>query len=226
MSNLLCVCLQTNIPFLMNLLKQEDFLGGAVTTDFILKRPDLFKVQRGQNRAQKLLQYLGNVMVNGPCTPLATGLKPSKDAPDAPEVRIWTRLIWNVFRSRVIVLAINLSTLSERLPQVNTAVIYLSRGLGGTKSRAKTSEQSRKFKIYSLDWASGTGTEFPRSRQRLVLVKLFSVLAMTDTVFSSNFLSTVFRFLSFLLQSRITISLLEVINCFSVVFKQLYFQQC
>jgi len=91
MSNLLCVCLQTNIPFLMNLLKQEDFLGGAVTTDFILKRPDLFKVQRGQNRAQKLLQYLGNVMVNGPCTPLATGLKPSKDAPDAPEVRIWTR---------------------------------------------------------------------------------------------------------------------------------------
>lgn len=93
MSNLLCVRLQTNIPFLMNLLKQEDFLGGAVTTDFILKRPDLFKVQRGQNRAQKLLQYLGNVMVNGPCTPLATGLKPSKDAPDAPEVRFWIKLI-------------------------------------------------------------------------------------------------------------------------------------
>lgn len=226
MSNLLCVCLQTNIPFLMNLLKQEDFLGGAVTTDFILKRPDLFKVQRGQNRAQKLLQYLGNVMVNGPCTPLATGLKPSKDAPDAPEVRIWTRLIWNVYRSRVIVLAINLSTLSERLPQVNTAVIYLSRGRGGTKSRAKTSEQSRKFKIHSLDWASGTGTEFPTPRQRLLRVKLFSVLAMTDTVFSSNFLCTVFRFLSFLLQSRVTIPLLEVINCFSVIFKQLYFQQC
>lgn len=76
----------------MNLLKQEDFLGGAVTTDFILKRPDLFKVERGQNRAQKLLQYLGNVMVNGPCTPLATGLKPSKDAPDAPEVRVWITL--------------------------------------------------------------------------------------------------------------------------------------
>lgn len=78
--------LQTNIPFLINLLKEEEFLGGAVTTDFILKRPELFKVQRGQNRAQKLLQYLGNVMVNGPCTPLATGLKPSKDAPEAPEV--------------------------------------------------------------------------------------------------------------------------------------------
>lgn len=80
------VCLQTNIPFLKNVLQQEDFLGGAVTTDFILQRPELFKVERGQNRAQKLLQYLGNVMVNGPCTPLATGLKPSKDAPEPPEV--------------------------------------------------------------------------------------------------------------------------------------------
>ena len=81
--------MQTNIPFVINLLNQEDFVGGAVTTDYILKRPELFKVERGQNRAQKLLQYLGNVMVNGPCTPLATGLKPSKDAPDAPEVRVW-----------------------------------------------------------------------------------------------------------------------------------------
>ena len=79
--------LQTNIPFLTNLLKEEEFLGGAVTTDFILNKPELLKVSRGQNRAQKLLQYLGNVMVNGPCTPLATGLKPSKDAPEAPEVR-------------------------------------------------------------------------------------------------------------------------------------------
>lgn len=182
----------------MNLLKQEDFLGGAVTTDFILKRPDLFKVQRGQNRAQKLLQYLGNVMVNGPCTPLATGLKPSKDAPDAPEVRFWIKLIRKV--SRQSFLAIKLSTLSERLPQVNMTVIHLSRELGWTKSRAKTSEQSRKFKIHSLDWASGTGTG---TRQRLLLVKLFSVLALTEGVFSSNFLCTIFRFLLFQRQSRV-----------------------
>ena len=80
--------MQTNIPFLKNVLQEEDFLGGAVTTDFILKRPELFKVERGQNRAQKLLQYLGNVMVNGPCTPLATGQKPSKDAPEPPEVSV------------------------------------------------------------------------------------------------------------------------------------------
>lgn len=72
----------------MNVLKEEEFLGGVVTTDFILKRPELLKVERGQNRAQKLLQYLGNVLVNGPCTPLATGLKPSLVAPEAPEVGI------------------------------------------------------------------------------------------------------------------------------------------
>ena len=59
-----------------------------MTTDFILNHPELLKVERGQNRAQKLLQYIGNVMVNGPCTPLATGLKPAKDAPEAPEVSI------------------------------------------------------------------------------------------------------------------------------------------
>ena len=78
--------MQTNIPFVINVLNEEEFLGSAVTTDFIMNKPELLKVERGQNRAQKLLQYIGNVMVNGPCTPLATGLKPSKDAPVAPEV--------------------------------------------------------------------------------------------------------------------------------------------
>ena len=68
------------------MLNEEEFLGSAVTTDFIMNKPELLKVERGQNRAQKLLQYIGNVMVNGPCTPLATGLQPSKDAPVAPEV--------------------------------------------------------------------------------------------------------------------------------------------
>lgn len=77
---------KTNIPFIINVLKEDEFLDGAVRTDFILHRPQLFKVEWGQNRAQKLLQYLGNVMINGPCTPLATTLKPSKDAPEAPEI--------------------------------------------------------------------------------------------------------------------------------------------
>ncbi|KXJ29879.1 pyruvate carboxylase, mitochondrial [Exaiptasia diaphana] len=77
---------KTNIAFLLNVLKHDSFLDGTMTTDFIHQNPELFKVKKSQNRAQKLLQYLGNVMVNGPVTPLATGLKPSKDEPKLPEV--------------------------------------------------------------------------------------------------------------------------------------------
>lgn len=46
-------------------------------TYFIDEHPQLFQFQRSQNRAQKLLNYIGNVLVNGPSTPLATNLKPS-----------------------------------------------------------------------------------------------------------------------------------------------------
>ena len=38
-----------------------------------------------KNRAQKLLNYLGNVLVNGPLTPLATDLKPAEVHPAIPE---------------------------------------------------------------------------------------------------------------------------------------------
>jgi len=83
---IVCFIFQTNIAFLRNVLKHEDFLNGTVTTDFIHENPELFKVKKSQNRAQKLLQYLGHVMVNGPVTPLATGLKPAKEDPKIPEV--------------------------------------------------------------------------------------------------------------------------------------------
>ena len=80
------ISLQTNMPYILNLLKHKDFLEGTLTTDFIMNNPELFDVKRSQNRAQKLLQYLGNVLVNGPVTPLATGLKPSKMEPVVPDV--------------------------------------------------------------------------------------------------------------------------------------------
>lgn len=54
-----------------------DYFTGVLDTYFIDEHPQLFQFQRSQNRAQKLLNYLGNVLVNGPSTPLATGLKPS-----------------------------------------------------------------------------------------------------------------------------------------------------
>lgn len=67
-------------------MRHPEFIDGFVNTDFIHKNPELFNVYVSQNRAQKLLHYLGHVMVNGPVTPLSTGMKPAKVKPKIPEV--------------------------------------------------------------------------------------------------------------------------------------------
>lgn len=77
---------KTNIPFLLNVLENQKFLNGVLDTYFIDEHPQLFHFQRSQNRAQKLLNYLGEVLVNGPMTPLATKLKPAEIHPHVPTV--------------------------------------------------------------------------------------------------------------------------------------------
>ncbi|XP_037945237.1 pyruvate carboxylase, mitochondrial-like isoform X1 [Teleopsis dalmanni] len=77
---------KTNIPFLLNVLENQKFLHGVLDTYFIDEHPQLFKFRHSQNRAQKLLNYIGEVLVNGPQTPLATGLKPADVTPHVPEV--------------------------------------------------------------------------------------------------------------------------------------------
>jgi pyruvate carboxylase len=56
---------KTNIPFLLNLLQHPTFLEGRCTTRFIDQTPELFQLPRRQDRATKLLSYIGNVIVNG-----------------------------------------------------------------------------------------------------------------------------------------------------------------
>lgn len=77
---------KTNIPFLLNVLENQKFLNGAVDTYFIDEHPQLFHFTGSQNRAQKLLNYLGQVLVNGPSTPLATPNKPADIKPHVPLV--------------------------------------------------------------------------------------------------------------------------------------------
>lgn len=77
---------KTNIPFLLNVLNNEKFVNNEYDTNFIDTHPELFHFEASQNRAQKLLHYLANVMVNGPATPLGTKLKPSEIKPQVPEV--------------------------------------------------------------------------------------------------------------------------------------------
>lgn len=81
---------KTNIPFLLNVLEHEQFLSGVVDTYFIDENPQLFHFSPSQNRAQKLLHYLGQCMVNGPSTPLATDIMPSDTQPTVPELPIDT----------------------------------------------------------------------------------------------------------------------------------------
>lgn len=56
---------KTNIPFLASLLTHPTFVNAGCWTTFIDDTPELFKLVGSQNRAQKLLQYLGDLAVNG-----------------------------------------------------------------------------------------------------------------------------------------------------------------
>ena len=58
----------TNIPFLQGLLSHPEFVHGTPTTAFIEENPALTQGStwyESQNRAQKLLSFLGNTVVNG-----------------------------------------------------------------------------------------------------------------------------------------------------------------
>ncbi|MDX1962371.1 MAG: pyruvate carboxylase [Pirellulales bacterium] len=56
---------KTNVPFLVNLILNPKFLAGQCTTRFIDETPELFQFTSRKDRATKLLQFLGEVIVNG-----------------------------------------------------------------------------------------------------------------------------------------------------------------
>ena len=56
---------KTNINFLENLLSEPLFIDGLCTTRFIDETPRLFDFPESRDRASKILNYLGDVIVNG-----------------------------------------------------------------------------------------------------------------------------------------------------------------
>jgi pyruvate carboxylase len=66
---------KTNIPFLENVLHHQAFRSGQATTTMIDTSPELFDFRARRDRATKLLNFLGGVIVNG--NPHAKGHKPS-----------------------------------------------------------------------------------------------------------------------------------------------------
>ncbi len=67
---------KTNIPFLENVIAHPIFKAGQATTTLIDTTPELFAFKPRRDRATKLLNFLGNVTVNG--NPHAKGFRPDK----------------------------------------------------------------------------------------------------------------------------------------------------
>jgi len=77
---------KTNIPFILNVLRHPQFKSGEATTSFIEEYgPELFDFPERQNRGQKLLNYLGDLVVNGRQAAGAAGPLTPKVAPLLPE---------------------------------------------------------------------------------------------------------------------------------------------
>ncbi|WP_225919498.1 pyruvate carboxylase [Actomonas aquatica] len=66
---------KTNIPFLENVVAHPIFRSGQATTTLIDTTPELFRFKPRRDRATKLLNFIGDVVVNG--NPHAKGYKPA-----------------------------------------------------------------------------------------------------------------------------------------------------
>ncbi|MFP3356993.1 pyruvate carboxylase [Planococcus sp. SIMBA_143] len=83
--------IKTNIPFLENVVKHQNFINGDFDTSFIDSTPELFKFPVRQDRGTKLLSYIGNVTVNG-FPGIEQKKKPIYAAPRKPEIDIITEV--------------------------------------------------------------------------------------------------------------------------------------
>ena len=55
---------KTNIPFLVNVLNHPTFQSGRCYTTFIEETPELFELTKSQNRANKIIEFIGDRIVN------------------------------------------------------------------------------------------------------------------------------------------------------------------
>ena len=81
--------IKTNIPFLENVVKHQNFITGNFNTSFIDSTPELFLFPTRKDRGTKLLNYISNVTVNGfPGIEKAT--KPVFVVPRKPKIDLLT----------------------------------------------------------------------------------------------------------------------------------------
>lgn len=76
---------KTNIPFLSNVVAHQNFLSGEFNTSFIDTTPELFNIEKRKDRGTKLLNYIGNVTLNG-FPGIEKRKKPILDHPVKPKI--------------------------------------------------------------------------------------------------------------------------------------------
>lgn len=79
--------IKTNIPFLENVVKHDNFIKGEYDTSFIDQTPELFIFPKRKDRGTKMLSYIGNVTVNG-FPGIEKQSKPAFDKPRMPKLHL------------------------------------------------------------------------------------------------------------------------------------------
>ena len=74
---------KTNISFVSNILSNPVFRAGQCYTKFIDDTPELFTISQSKNRSNKMLEYIGNIVVNDPTA--GQKLYETPRFPDVPE---------------------------------------------------------------------------------------------------------------------------------------------
>jgi pyruvate carboxylase len=79
---------KTNLLFLENVIAHPDFLSGNYDTSFIDTTPELFKFDTRKDRGTKILNYIGNIIVNGYENLPKLEKKPHFDLPRIPKTSV------------------------------------------------------------------------------------------------------------------------------------------
>ena len=77
---------KTNIQFLQNVVNHPSFQAGEVTTGFLEETPELFRFRPARDRANRLLSYIGDTIVNG--NPTVAGKERPERFEPPPEVPV------------------------------------------------------------------------------------------------------------------------------------------
>lgn len=157
---------KTNIPFLENVVNHEIFQGGAATTTLIDTSPELFTFKPRRDRATKLMNYLGNIIVNGnahtkgytPAKALAPAKAPIYDHRITPPAGTRQKLLelgpkgfaeWTKAQKGLLVTDVTLRDAHQSLMATRVRTYDMLAGAGAVAHRAS--------QLYSMEmWGGAT----------------------------------------------------------------------